>query len=329
MASPARHKFWQHVLDLLPLTRFASEVLDATGPSLLTGAYLTYPSPQEVRVESCHLFCAQDTAGRTSVAYAQTNAEPLARHYWAGTWINVRNRTNLGTAARTAFYQGRHLLTRGKTLRRDDPALQVDPQVLAQPVPSGNHVAILVPVRDAAAHILPFIEEVRSLDYPKGAIKLVFCEGDSLDGTWERLNEIAVKYQFEFRDIVLSRRQLGTKLDRAKRWKPSLQRQRRGGLAVVRNHLIDVGLDKNDDWALWIDVDVWRFPKDIIQQLISARSRIVAPHCVRFPGGPTFDQNSFISRPVRPAYRYHQYLSRWTVSGTCPPPFRAGFSWTA
>ena len=55
------------------------------------------------------------------------------------------------------------------------------------------------------------------------------------------------------------------------------QRSRRSGIAKVRNHLIENGLDATDDWALWIDIDVWRFPRDIIGRLM-AEMKILAEH---------------------------------------------------
>ncbi len=62
MASPAQHPFWRRVLDVLPLTSHASSILDATGPCMLTGAYLDYVAKQEVRVDPCQLFCGWDNA---------------------------------------------------------------------------------------------------------------------------------------------------------------------------------------------------------------------------------------------------------------------------
>jgi hypothetical protein len=308
MASPAQHGFWRDVLNLLPLTRFASNVLDATGPCLLTGAYLSYGTPEEVRVDSCHLFCAEDAKGRTAAAYTKSTAMPIARHHWANTWVGQRKRARLGLHARTAFYRGRHLLTRGKTLNPDDARRRVDPHVLARPAPAGEHVAVLVPVRDAVTLIEPFVAALLTLDYPTSTLKLVFCEGDSTDGTWDRLVEVAAGYRGEFRDIVLTRRPVGTRIDRATRWKPRLQRRRREGLAIVRNHLIDQGLAADDDWALWIDIDIWRFPPDVLRQLIGTGARIAAPHCVCHAGGRTFDRNSFVARPFDYAYRYYKQV---------------------
>ncbi|TGR73103.1 glycosyl transferase, partial [Mesorhizobium sp. M1C.F.Ca.ET.193.01.1.1] len=88
-----------------------------------------------------------------------------------------------------------------------------------------------------------------------------------------------------YRDVILLQRQTGVRLDRTERAKRGLQRMRRGAIAKVRNHLIDHGLDASDDWALWVDIDVWRFPRDILSRLIESRNRIVVPNCVKIAGG--------------------------------------------
>lgn len=316
MASPAGHTFWRHVLDLLPLTSGAGDVLDATGPCLLTGAYLRYPAPQQVRVDSCHLFCGADRDGIVSPPYRAQTAAPLARHHWAGTWLARGSRGAIATQLRQAYYRLRHSVTRGRFLDPAQARRQVDPAVLTRPLPTGDKIAILVPVRDAAGEIEPFLAELQALDHPKAALKLVFCEGDSVDGSWERLTAMAARHRGVFRDIVLTRHPQGVDGARHNRWSPRLQRRRRAALAAVRNHLIDVGLDAGDDWALWIDIDVWRMPRDIIARLTAAQARIVAPHCVKFPGGPTYDRNSFIARAVRPPYRYYKYIRQ----GLYQPP---------
>ncbi|TGS51660.1 glycosyl transferase, partial [bacterium M00.F.Ca.ET.179.01.1.1] len=116
---------------------------------------------------------------------------------------------------------------------------------------------------------------VGALDYAKDRIKLVFCEGDSVDGSWERLQQAVAPLTRIYRDVILLQKQTGLRLDRMKRAKRGLQRMRRGAIAKVRNHLIDHGLDASDDWALWVDIDVWRFPRDILSRLMERGNRIV------------------------------------------------------
>jgi peptide chain release factor subunit 1 len=49
----------------------------------------------------------------------------------------------------------------------------------------------------------------------------------------------------------------------------------------------------DEDWVLWLDVDVIDYPADILEQLLALDRDIVHPHCVTEPGGATFDLNAW------------------------------------
>ncbi len=316
MASPPKHPFWLHLLSYLPGLADAKEVLDATGPCVMTSAQLSFPDQSQFAIHPSSLFAPLARSGVASGAVDPGARGSLSVHHWAGTWLAPTSRRGMLQPLKRLFYQTRYLATRGEQADAQLLRASVDPAVISLPAPTGQSVAVLVPVRDAADHIAPFLAAVGSLDYPAEQIKLVFCEGDSTDGSWERLNELAKPLRDRFRDIVLLRHDLGTTLNRASRHNASLQRERRGGLDKVRNHLIRHGLDERDDWALWIDIDVWRFPPDIIGALTSQGRRIVVPNCVKVAGGPSFDLNSFVT--VRPEmdHRYYRSVRR----GLFQPP---------
>jgi hypothetical protein len=67
---------------------------------------------------------------------------------------------------------------------------------------------------------------------------------------------------------------------------------RRSILAKSRNHLLFRALT-DEDWVLWLDVDVIEYPADIIERLLATKKSIVHPNCVRDYGGPSFDQNAW------------------------------------
>jgi hypothetical protein len=320
MASPAGHPFWQNVLDRMPETRNATEILDMTGPCMLTGHYLGFEQKDSVVVHSCHLFTPTDRSQQESPPYGEHVPASLTRHYWHGTWIERdRPRKRILKSLTTSYHRLRYRLTRGAVLDPGDARRRVDPKVLDQSPPAGNRLAILVPVRDAAAHLDAFVEAISATDLPKEKTKLVFCEGDSVDGTRDKLNAIAPNLRKIFRDVVLLNKTVGTRFKRGRRWDRGIQRARRAGIAAVRNHLIDHGLDETDDWALWIDVDVWRIPVDIFQSLRSTGARIAVPNCVVVPGGSTYDSNSFVSIWNHPKSFYYRYVR----SGLFQPPPRA------
>jgi hypothetical protein len=72
---------------------------------------------------------------------------------------------------------------------------------------------------------------------------------------------------------------------------PSLEAMRTV-LARSRNHLLFHALD-DEDWALWMDVDVIGYPADMIERLLATGKDIVQPHCVLDYGGASFDRNAW------------------------------------
>lgn len=318
MASPKGHPFWAHVMARMRGTRHATDVLDATGPCLLTGAYLSYDDNKTVAVHSCHLFTPEDSVGTRAAPYGDETAATICRHFWHGTWWREGNRRRPEVYLRKWFHRARYALgARGRGVPETMRAA-VDRNVLGLAPPEGDSIAVLVPVRDGAGHIRPFLAALDALDHPKEKIKLVFCEGDSTDGTWEMLNGLAPDLRKSYRGVVLTRCEVGTRFDHATRWKPRLQRARRAGLARVRNHLIDHGLDGSDDWALWIDIDVWKFPADIVARLTAAHARIVTPNCVTVPGGMSYDMNAYRTNWRYPPHVYYRHI----VGGLFQPPAR-------
>ncbi|MCC6982799.1 MAG: glycosyl transferase [Bauldia sp.] len=305
MASPAGHPFWVHLAGRMYDCRFAQGVLDATGPFLLTGAYNGFADKASVAVYPAQLFNPVDSNGIAAPDYAPNPVGTLASHYWEGTWFKKPPRRR--SQHRINWWRGkyfalRHHLSQGEILDPAEERARVGPEVVASPSPAGGRVAILVPVRDAAQHIGRLRGMIEALDYPKELLKIVFCEGDSVDRSRALLEEAVGEMRPRYRDAVLLRYEVAAPAGGPERWKPHLQRRRRGNLARVRNHLIDGGLDASDDWALWIDVDLWAFPPRIVQRLLEEKARIVAPHCTVYPGGPTYDANSFIAVPFDDEY---------------------------
>jgi len=317
MASPAGHPFWLHLLQRMADVRDAPDILDSTGPCLLTGAALSFPQREMLRIEGAHFFNPIDTHGNSP--YDLNKVECYAIHHWAGTWWSPPKKgwwKQKYSSLAKRFYRTRAYLSAGKRLDPEAARAAVAPDALAASLPAGGNIAILVPVRDAGPHLAGFLKAIDQLAISKDRVKLVFCEGDSWDDTYEQLVQLTEPLKPFYREILLLRKNTGTRFDLSKRWLPSVQRARRAGLARVRNHLIDCGLNADDDWALWIDVDVWRFPADIITQLMNAKARIVVPNCVLKPGGPSFDTNSYASKLIRRDYRYFRLIK----DGLFQPP---------
>lgn len=160
---------------------------------------------------------------------------------------------------------------------------------LAQP-----NVLILTPMKNAKKHLERYVELIEALDWPSAHLSIGILESDSDDGTFDSLNTIKDRLDARAQSVTLIKRDFDFKLPVGlPRWAPALQVARRTILARSRNHLL-FGALKQEDWVLWIDVDVVDYPTDIIHRLLSTDCDIIQPHCVLEPGGPTFDQNGWI-----------------------------------
>jgi hypothetical protein len=306
MASPAGHPFWLHVLGLMQKNREARNVIDATGPCLLTAARLSFWDPSAISLAPSTLFNGRDKEGNEPDGRA--GGQRLALHHWAGTWLHKPRKRPVTNWLKREFRRARYLLTRGPSLDPGRALASIDPKAVAAAAAAGENLAILIPVRDAAQHIAPCLAQIAQLDIPRERIKLVFCEGDSSDDTWERLNALVEPIRANYREVVLLRKDVGTRFSHRLRWKRDIQRARRSGIAKVPNHLIDHGVNSSDDWVLWIDADVRSYPADIVATLKATGARIAAPHCVTRHGGPCFDQNTFITVEAKRDHAYYSYV---------------------
>jgi glycosyltransferase involved in cell wall biosynthesis len=177
-----------------------------------------------------------------------------------------------------------------------------------------DRVLILVPVKDAAPYLPGLWSNLKSLTYPHGKISLAFLESDSLDGTYEWIEENLAGLKAEFARVELYKQDYSYRTS-LPRWEPGQQRQRRSILAKSRNRLLSRALQA-EDWVLWIDADVASWPEDIIEQLLAAGVEIITPHCLDIKSRQTFDLNTFKLKPDA-AY---QDLSPYMIDGILQPP---------
>jgi hypothetical protein len=156
-----------------------------------------------------------------------------------------------------------------------------------------DRVLILTPVKQAAGHLDRYFDCLRQLDHPADRLGLGFLESDSTDGTYDALAARLPELRERYRRVTLLKRDFGFQIpDGQPRWAPHLQLQRRSILAKSRNHLLMCALT-DEDWVLWLDVDVSYYPTDVIGRLLATGKDVVMPHCVVAPGGPTFDLNAW------------------------------------
>ena len=160
-------------------------------------------------------------------------------------------------------------------------------------------ILILTPVKDAARHLPGYLKLVERLTVPRAGLSIGFLESDSADGTFEALDALKPRLDQRFNRVTLVKRDYGFRMpDGVPRWAPAFQLTRRANLARARNQLLFRAL-RDEDWVLWLDVDVVDYPADLIERLIAYRLDIVHPHCVTEPGGKTFDLNAWRDNGTR------------------------------
>ncbi|MEU6555906.1 glycosyltransferase [Streptomyces sp. NPDC046915] len=192
------------------------------------------------------------------------------------------------------------------------------PQTAVEPAPGPAserpRVLVLTPVKDAATFLPRYLESLRALDYPREAVSLGMLEGDSRDTTRELIQQVLPDLEGEYRRVTLVHRDFGLQLE-GPRWEPGVQRRRRSVLARARNHLLSRAL-ADEEWVLWLDVDVTDYPADLMQRLLGARKDIVVPHCATTAGGPTYDLNTFVLHRRAGTLNW----SQWLRDGILQPP---------
>lgn len=156
------------------------------------------------------------------------------------------------------------------------------------------NVLILTPIKDAAVHLPGYFANILALTFPPEQLSIGLLEGDSRDGTQSVAEAGIAMLAKRLRRAGLWRRDFGFRMQPGlPRWAAQHQLQRRTILAKSRNHLLSRAL-QDEDWVLWLDVDVVEYPPDLIETLIGLGRDIVHPNCVRTYGGPSFDHNAWV-----------------------------------
>jgi len=154
-------------------------------------------------------------------------------------------------------------------------------------------ILVLTPVKNASTHLLRHVELLEALDWPRTQLTLGMLEGDSSDGSWDQMQALLPRLEARCAAVKLLHHDYGAVAPQGvPRWDAALQLDRRKILARARNRLLMSALGE-EDWVLWIDVDMIDYPPDIIAQLLATGFDVVTPNTVTSPGGNSFDLNSW------------------------------------
>jgi Anp1 len=154
-------------------------------------------------------------------------------------------------------------------------------------------VLILTPMKRARRYLDTYFASLEKLTFPHRRLSLGILESDSSDGTFEEVQKRLAHACRHFQRKVLFKKDFGFLIpDGVPRYTAVYQAQRRAILARARNHLL-FGALRDEDWVLWLDVDVTEYPGDILDQLLALDRDIVHPNCVISYGGESFDRNAW------------------------------------
>ncbi len=179
-------------------------------------------------------------------------------------------------------------------------------------------ILIATPVKDAKAFLTGFWQNLKKLSYPASKLSLAFLESDSRDGTYEWIEDNLGKMRKTLPQVHSFKRDYAFR-PTVPRWESTLQLQRRSILARSRNYLVAKAL-RDEDWVLWIDVDVASWPDDVIQQMLATRKEVVTPNCLSLKTKETFDLNTFKLKPGAELLDWSIY----TIDGIVQPPIGFG-----
>ncbi len=156
-----------------------------------------------------------------------------------------------------------------------------------------SKILVLTPVKNAQKHLQRYFELLFQLTYTHKLISIGLLESDSDDGTFDEIQKELPRLRNEFAKVDVWKKDFGFAIPaNVPRWEPSYQVDRRAVLAKSRNHLLMHALT-DENWVLWLDVDLTDYNADIIERLLQTGKEIIQPNCVKEYGGKSFDLNAW------------------------------------
>ncbi|ELT96837.1 hypothetical protein CAPTEDRAFT_176241 [Capitella teleta] len=159
--------------------------------------------------------------------------------------------------------------------------MQYSPFNVSTGVEMDQSILVLTPISNSRNFLDQYFRLLCSLTYPHNLITIALGEDSSTDGTYQYALEMAETFAPYFRDIQVH------KLDPPRvapipygsRHRLNIQQIRRSHMAMARNQLLLRAM-ADEDWALWIDVDMVFYPATLVEHLKSTHAPIVVPNCL-------------------------------------------------
>ncbi|OWB64095.1 hypothetical protein B5S31_g4116 [[Candida] boidinii] len=152
-----------------------------------------------------------------------------------------------------------------------------------------EHILILVPLRDAAAHLPMFFGHLKNMTYPHRLMDLAFLVSDSSDNTMGALQNHLIEIQshpdesMHFGTMEIFEKDFGQVIGQGFSDRHGFQAQgpRRKLMGRARNWLTSVAIKPYHSWVYWRDVDVETIPTTIIEDLMHHNKDVIVPNVWR------------------------------------------------
>ncbi|KAG9303201.1 hypothetical protein G9A89_000736 [Geosiphon pyriformis] len=138
------------------------------------------------------------------------------------------------------------------------------------------NVLILTPLKDASPVLPTYFENIARLSFPKERLSFGFLVSDSTDDTFDDLIGFTQPL-VNYRRITILQKNFGFILSHGDRHDLSNQAARRSIMAQSRNYLL-FGALNDEDWVLWLDVDLKEYPETLLDDLIAFDTDVVTPN---------------------------------------------------
>lgn len=146
-------------------------------------------------------------------------------------------------------------------------------------------ILITIPAKNAANQILPLLQQVINLNYPKEDLTIAICENDSEDQTRMLLQTVGLPMlkKEDYSAIHCHTENFGFKLRPEHRHLPELQKPRLCAIAKARQSMIDNYLPGND-YVMHIDADLTQIPRNTLNILLANKKDIISPKYITKDG---------------------------------------------
>jgi peptide chain release factor subunit 1 len=155
-------------------------------------------------------------------------------------------------------------------------------------------VLLLLPLRNAERQIGYYFTALEQLTYPAALLSIGLLESDSADDTFIRVQRRLPALSARYRRVRLWKKDFEFRVAQTDPPEPVHIRRARI-LPLSHNHLLFRALD-DEDYVVWLNVDTYEFPPDIVERLLATGKDIVEPRWLTVDDGDIVDRSPWLGQ---------------------------------